>query len=675
MKKVSVAVKRFHSLASALALLAAATSQTIAQIIPANRVIDWTQVGVNMSVPSRTSLIDVTQPPYNADNTGATDATAAIQAAINAAAPNQVVYIPDGLYLIASALGVRVNNITIRGHTNSVLMGVGNTGAMLKIGPDRSNYMYYPSDNITNGATKGSTQFQTLQNPPNYFGVGDQITIEDGSPSSADFPVIGVHGNPPGLSQEVIVTAINGNTVTVSDPMLWNFTNSPVVSATGDPSTSGVGIENLILTATNSLTGQCGSYAFQLLVSMCENCWVTNCSVLWSKAYAAFVTDSAHVSIVHNTIRYSQGSGSDHSGFILGAVGESLFADNIIADGLEPGIEFNGGFCGNAMVGNFLTNNIVDIDNHGPHPMMNLWEENVLSGYFEMDGYFGSASHQTLFRNVVGSTYIPLLFKRWTTYMNVIGNVLGSPAGRYANYTTEVNNPSGAMIIQCGYPNIGNSSYSSASSPSVPWNYPLPATTPDSAGQIYPTPICTIASDQGPTNVLMGDFSSITPTIAWDGGSCYALVFQDNVNTNLYYPTNGTVVCATTAGTASNVTVNIPITVKNGWKVFIAGQNSYQQLQGSNKYTDEITGNYDYYNHAVTWDTNGVQAIPGSLIYPNGAPAWWGTNRWPAIDPTNSLPATTIPAQYRYVYGTAQTVIPSAQGLQPPTNLKVFPQN
>ena len=66
----------------------------------------------------------------------------------------------------------------------------------------------------------------------------------------------------------------------------------------------------------------------------------------------------------------------------------------------------------------------------------------MLSGDFEMDGYFGSGSHQTLLLNSVGSTYIPLLFKRWTTYMNVVGNVLGTAnSGSYPQYTSTANNP------------------------------------------------------------------------------------------------------------------------------------------------------------------------------------------------------------------------------------------
>jgi hypothetical protein len=68
---------------------------------------------------------DVTLPPYNADNTGTTDATAAIQAAIDAAgaAGGGVVFLPAGTYLVApavvgqeeAALYVRHSGVAVRG--------------------------------------------------------------------------------------------------------------------------------------------------------------------------------------------------------------------------------------------------------------------------------------------------------------------------------------------------------------------------------------------------------------------------------------------------------------------------------------------------------------------------------------------------------------------------------
>lgn len=79
-------------------------------------------------------IFDVTQAPFNADNSGTTDSTAAIQAAINAAQavtdennPGGIVYLPAGTYRIAppdgrkEALRISKSHITLRG------AGVGKT--------------------------------------------------------------------------------------------------------------------------------------------------------------------------------------------------------------------------------------------------------------------------------------------------------------------------------------------------------------------------------------------------------------------------------------------------------------------------------------------------------------------------------------------------------------------
>lgn len=68
-------------------------------------------------------VVDVTQPPYNADNTGQVDATEAIQAAIDAvgASGGGTVYLPAGTYLLSvtperrAALIIRHSGVQLRG--------------------------------------------------------------------------------------------------------------------------------------------------------------------------------------------------------------------------------------------------------------------------------------------------------------------------------------------------------------------------------------------------------------------------------------------------------------------------------------------------------------------------------------------------------------------------------
>jgi len=74
---------------------------------------DFERVAAPIAQPA-TGFINVTQAPYDVDNTGATDVTAALQNAINtASAAGEGVYLPQGTYTISAPLNV--NKVTIEG--------------------------------------------------------------------------------------------------------------------------------------------------------------------------------------------------------------------------------------------------------------------------------------------------------------------------------------------------------------------------------------------------------------------------------------------------------------------------------------------------------------------------------------------------------------------------------
>src|SRR4051812_5283927 len=112
----------------------------LGNIIPSNRTTPWipgATVGVLSGIPMRTNLINVTLPPYNADKTGSNDAAAVIQAAINAAASNDVIYLPAGKYRLSSTLFLDRSYISLRGNgpTNTILFGL-SPSTVLKVGHD-----------------------------------------------------------------------------------------------------------------------------------------------------------------------------------------------------------------------------------------------------------------------------------------------------------------------------------------------------------------------------------------------------------------------------------------------------------------------------------------------------------------------------------------------------------
>jgi hypothetical protein len=60
-------------------------------------------------------------------------------------------------------------------------------------------------------------------------------------------------------------------------------------------------------------------------------------------------------------------------------------------------------------------------------------------------------------------------------------------------------------------------------------------------------------------------------------------------------------------------------------------------------------GNFDYVTNSVKWDTT-AQTIPPSL-YLSAAPAFFGTNPWPWVNPGGTTKVATLPAKARYDAG------------------------
>ena len=78
----------------------------------------------------------VTDPPYNADNTGVNDATSAIQSAIQAAenAGGGVVWMPAGKYKVTGSIHI-YNHVTLRGDWRDPDVGSGSYGTVIMASP------------------------------------------------------------------------------------------------------------------------------------------------------------------------------------------------------------------------------------------------------------------------------------------------------------------------------------------------------------------------------------------------------------------------------------------------------------------------------------------------------------------------------------------------------------
>jgi hypothetical protein len=227
-----------------------------------------------------------------------------------------------------------------------------------------------------------------------------------------------------------------------------------------------VGIEDLKIDGTNSKA------AWLIFMDQCYGCWVKNVVGVNCLGYHVYLNDIFECEIRHCYIGKRMRAGSNGAGILASTISSGLFEDNIIVEQF-PHIEVNRSsgnviaynFCYDSSVfeGDFGLLGVSISSNHGPHSSFNLYEGNV-SPKLQCDGYHGSASHDTVFRNWFHGTsdktdqfWICVYLNRFTRDYNVVGNVLGRKG-----YTWLYNNADKGFgynqhfIYVLGMPNIGN---------------------------------------------------------------------------------------------------------------------------------------------------------------------------------------------------------------------------
>lgn len=511
-----------------------------ATIIPADRVpggptpgLPWNGiVGIPGGIPNRTTIFaNVRNAPYNAKGDDVTDDTAAIQSAINACPSNQVVYVPTGTYLTTATLQL-TTGVTVRGDgpgaTTIDSHGSGQqVFAMGDNSPD-APYINYPERtygrplitpvNITSGTSLGSSNITVAT--ATGIAVGQMVNIDvlnDTNGFLAPSP-IGIDGFQTGAARDVaatrclgqvcLVVGLSGNVLTIDPPLMWYMTNSPMAVTFARRITM-AGIENMTLNDNNQ-----GSQVMVSLASV-SYCWVKNVETEWSDRGHISFDASARCEVrdgyMHDSYTHQAG-GFEATSYLNYHSSGILFENNIIRR-LHAGLFPNSGG-GNVIAYNFITNQFDssattwmfnDIECHSAHPMMNLFEGNVMTGV-SGDGIWGTSSHFTFLRNYIsaqngynapsaegsrGPETAP--FTRQTQnnvamgisgfatnkYWNIVGNVLGSSvvsgSGQSAFYMTippatqSAGQGTGIYMFMLGYQGAGDICGCAVGDNNVPW--------------------------------------------------------------------------------------------------------------------------------------------------------------------------------------------------------------
>ncbi len=649
-------MKIFRLLPLACAL-AVASPEAFAVVLPAARAVSW-QPGVSVGVPggipvTRTNRIDVTQAPYNADNTGATDAAPAIQAAINASAANDIIYLPAGTYRLNSQLTIDFNkdNRTLRGAGADLTILDTRAGS---VGIYVGSGSFAAQSTVTGGLAKGSTQL-TLADTSAYS-VGQMVNVA--GTNDPTLPVIHVSGYDNTRTQMVRITAKTATTLTISPGLYTDYSAATTTTVTQMLFQSdGVGIEDLTLDCTN------GGTPFGIEFEQCYASWIKNVHVKKAGNYLVFLLNSLQCELRHSFLDQLLTAGTNGAGLLMNGSCGDLIEDNIIYRAF-PLMEINFGSSGNVFAYNFLEDSTVfgvvgaAINaNHAPHNAFNLYEGNITPN-IQVDGFFGGSSEGTIFRNWLHGTgpgglkREPILFNRFTRNHSIIGNLLGKFGVNYADI-------SGAAVsgpYSFGLPNLGNNVFSGTVQPSLGTVWAdfnisggLTTRTDNTTGVI------TVAGGTGSITT-----SSAQVGLTWTGGQRTNVVISSVVG--------GVVSFTGGAGTnlpAGGTTIRI-------W----AGPGGFQEKDLDVQATTILKANYDV--RAGSIPAAEVTALaPDTLptsFYLSTKPKWFGASMtWPAFDPNSPDASVTtgavgagsyptayqlIPAGYRFVFGFDPPIAP-----------------
>jgi len=501
------------------------TIATTSDILPQDRIYDWTTAGVPGGIPARSTVFRTLTPANSLSD---------INAAIAACPSGQVVYLSAGTYALGTITFGSKSGVTLRG------AGAGrtiiNTTAGEAIVTDGKIFYEADSLNVSSGYTAGSQSIVLASTPSAAFAVGNLIMItEDASPNAFGATGVGVYyragmSSPYGLTPSRCfrfssrITGVSGNTVSFATPIPYSFSaslNPHAIPLRGGRSASLCGVEDMTIAG-----GSSSDKAVEFMGA--DRCWVKNVEAygFYGGHGAIYLEASIQCEIrrcyVHDARSYpSQSDG--YSYFLYYGCGSCLIVDNLA---YQTGQQVVNGSVGNAV----LYNHDIDarraglsfilqsqICNHGPQNMFNLYEGNITQRW-QSDGYHGSASHTTLFRNyvhgLVSTQSSPASRRvmdlcRGSYFHNIVGNVLGDASWAPADYEHGYSDSSSSCIYILGFP--GMDSFSMSAFTSVPWaNWTKSTSSPD--------------ADVAGTLLRHGNYDYFNHSVVWDAGiSSHAL--------------------------------------------------------------------------------------------------------------------------------------------------------
>lgn len=420
-------------------------ASTDTSVIPPDRRIPW-DPGIPGGIPERTEVCG-SADAFGIVGDGVTDDAPAIQAMLDACGADMVAVLPAGRFRLGSGLRMRPH-VSLRGAGigATVLVYDGSDDAAIEFREGSYDYDFANSAivDVTGGNTKGSDVLE-LANAVDWQS-GDYVVVDDvadgdtvfAGGQSGDCTWCGREGGTRPMGQLTRVIAVDGTTLTIEPALYADFPRAPQVARlTG--AIEWAGLESLSVDNSSSAARD------TVVMEASMFSWLSEVELVGSRrrhiwAYGGFRNEIRR-SVLHTG---SAGYESDHAyGIFLGSYATAWLIEDNIFHTLLLGIAMEGAVSGNVIAYNYATNaQHYDpewpgpaLAEHGPHSMMNLVEGNWFESKVMADNYWGSASHNTYWRNRVlhqpdrGWVYGTWAFDVMATHYheNLVGNVVGTP--------------------------------------------------------------------------------------------------------------------------------------------------------------------------------------------------------------------------------------------------------
>lgn len=450
-----------------LCFLSLVVLNAFAQVLPDNRATDWTLAGLTEG--SRHSITRINMREQGADPSGNSSCNDVIASAFaSLRGKSGVIFFPAGTYLFDSTISLP-DSVVIQGDGASETVFNFNLGGSGDLILAQGGWSGTP-DTLVASAFAGDSIVEVFSGTD--WQVGDLARLH-----KDDQDLVNDSWAYYSVAQIVRIKAINGNLLTLDQPLRTDFTLNRFAALRKMNPRRQIGIECLKIKRLDTSVTQSKNIHFRYATE----CWVKGVESDQCNFGHVVIDLSSHIEVsgsyFHHAFDYG-GGGKGYGVVLHGSASLCLVQDNIF-NHLRHSILLQSGANGNVISFNystdpfwtsFPTNGAGDIVCHGNYPFLNLFDHNVVQNIVIDNSHDANGPYNTFFRNRA-ELYGIIMSASNSPNQNFIGNEITGSGTLKGNYTLmgsghfEYGNNDNGTVVPTGTGDLMDISYYYQNSP------------------------------------------------------------------------------------------------------------------------------------------------------------------------------------------------------------------